>query len=263
MKAIKKIMLPFDFSEAAINALDYALKLTEKENDLEILALQVMVNPVSGTLEQRYEVEFKKVLLNLNRRSKTRPRLLTVSGNLMETLLQTQIDQEIDLVIMGTMGDREAQEAITNTSKLVSVINAPVLVVPYGCAVKVPREIALLIGNERIEQPALLEMLLDIARTFDSKVHVLTIFKESILAEYGNDEQTEDTLAYYLEHFFAEHHFKKDDNIEEGIVDYIGKRNIDLLTIMPRNHLIKAEPSEGRLTRMLTLHSDIPILVLD
>ena len=76
-------------------------------------------------------------------------------------------------------------------------------------------------------------------------------------------ENTEELLEYYLEHFYAEHSFSKNEDVEEGIFDYINEKNIDMLAIIPRNHARNSVPSEGRLTKLLTLHSEIPVLTLD
>ncbi|MDT0647776.1 hypothetical protein RM545_13835 [Zunongwangia sp. F260] len=39
--------------------------------------------------------------------------------------------------------------------------------------------------------------------------------------------------------------------------------NIDMVAVMPNPHFENGEASEGKLTRHLTLHSEIPLLVLD
>lgn len=263
MKAIKKVMLPFDFSEAAVHALYYSLGILGKQQETELLVLHVSVNPVNTHTERQLAEDFRKILLGYGGKIKKNPRLLIVSGNLLDSILSATIDHGIDLVIMGTMGDKQAKEALTNTAMLIEELNATVLVVPFGCEIALPREIALLIGNEKLERPSVLNTLLEFANTFNSKVHVLTIYNESILAEYGVDNPTEDALEYYLEHFFAEHHFKKDDDIEHGIMEYIKAKNIDLLCIIPRHHIVQTAPSEGKLTRLLSMHSNVPMLVLD
>ena len=152
---------------------------------------------------------------------------------------------------------------MTNTSELVLRADGPIITVPFGSEVKIPEEIALVLGKEEIERPKVLALLLDIARSFNSKVHVLTIYKESIYGEKVLVETNEDTLEYYLEHFYEEHNFAKNQDIEKGILDYLEEKKIDLLAILPRNHAQKTKPSEGRLTKLLTLHSSVPVLTLD
>ncbi|MBT8188059.1 MAG: universal stress protein [Croceitalea sp.] len=263
MSNIKKILVPFDYSEPAINALDYALNFAGYQRPIEVVALQVTQKEMKDSEKVEANEEFKKIVKSLNKRTHKPPRLVLLSGDLIDTILKAQNDQKIELTIMGTMGDSQANEALTNASRLVLEAKGPVITVPYGCEITLPKQISLVLGKEEIERPKVLSTLLDIARMFNAKVHVLTIYKESIYKEEAVVESNEDTLEYYLEHFYAEHNFSKNEDIEKGILDYINDKGIELLAILPRNHAQKTKASEGRLTKLLTLHSTVPVLTLD
>ena len=95
-------------------------------------------------------------------------------------------------------------------------------------------------------------------------MHVLTVHKDEVYMGYSpEDETNENILQYYLEDFYSHHSFSENEDIEKGIMEYIEKHEIDMLAIMPRTHLKTEAASEGKLTRMLTLHTNIPLLVLD
>jgi hypothetical protein len=51
--------------------------------------------------------------------------------------------------------------------------------------------------------------------------------------------------------------------VVEGIFSYVSKKDIDMITILPRNHAKKSEPSEGQLTQVLTQRSQVPVLAID
>lgn len=263
MSTIQKILIPFDFSEASVHALEYAINFVGPNKETNILALYVGVLPSTEKEEKELNENFRKVLGSFNVKTKKAPVFTSVSGNVIETILITQVTQKVDLIIMGTMGDKTTDEAVTHTSKLVLEANCPVISVPYGGEIRQPRQIALVMGKEEIEDKEILNMLLTVARTFDAKVHVLTIYKESVYAEEAIVDRTEHLLEYYLEHFYTEHSFTKNEDVEQGILDYINAKNVDLLAILPRNHSVTGTPSEGRLTKLLTLHSEIPVLALD
>ncbi len=263
MSSINKILVPFDFSEASINALAYVMNFAGPNRVVDIETLYVSVMPITESEEKRLRLDFENVIDSFSAKTKKAPKLAVVTGEVIESILAIQEENEADLIMMGTMGDKVTDEAITNTSKLVLNANCPVVSIPYGCSIKEPKEIALVMGNEEIEDKEVLKTLLDLARTFNSKVHVLTIYKESVYAEESIVDSTENLLEYYLEHFYVEHTFNKNQDVEEGILNYINKKNIDLLAILPRNHARLSSPSEGRLTKLLTLHSEIPVLSLD
>ena len=263
MSAIKKILIPFDFTEPAILALDYALKFVGYDKPIQVEAVYTSEVEVCDADIEDTQANFKKTVASLNKRTMYEPKLEIVKGKLVDSIMTARKNHGADFIVMGTMGDSDVEEHATNTSKVVLESDSPVISVPFGTEIEVPKEIALVLGKEEIEMPSVLSLLLDIARTFNAKVHVLTIYKESIYGEKAVVETNEDTLEYYLEHFYSEHNFQKNQDIEKGILDYIEEKNIDLLAILPRNHARKTKPSEGRLTKLLTLHSTVPVLTLD
>lgn len=263
MSSLKKVLIPFDFSEASVNALEYVVSFIGTQRSIGILGLYVGTMPLSEADNEKLRKEFLQLLDSFNTKLKVAPEFTTDTGEVISTILSVQEKSKADLIMMGTMGDKITDEAITNTSKLVLKADCPVLAIPYGTAIKEPKNIALVMGGEKIEDKAVLGTLLDLARSFDARVHVLTIYKESVYDEEAIKESNENLLEYYLEHFYADHTFIKSEDVEQGILDYIKNKNIDMLTILPRNHTEKSTPSEGRLTKLLTLHSEIPVLALD
>ncbi|MEC3964352.1 universal stress protein [Flagellimonas halotolerans] len=263
MSSLNKILIPFDFSEASVNALEYVVNFVGTERAINILGLYVGVMPMSESDSEKLKRDFLKVLDSFNVKLKVNPEFTTDTGEVIGTILSAQEKSNADLIMMGTMGDKITDEAITNTSKLVLEANCPVISIPYGTAIKEPKNIALVMGGEKIDDKNVLGTLLDIARDFDARVHVLTIYKDSVFDEEAIKDSNENLLEYYLEHFYADHTFTKNEDVEQGILDYINEKNIDLLAILPRNHAEKSSPSEGRLTKLLTLHSEIPVLALD
>jgi hypothetical protein len=43
----------------------------------------------------------------------------------------------------------------------------------------------------------------------------------------------------------------------------VAEKEIDMIAILPRNHSKKGQPSEGKLTEVLTLKSSTPVLAID
>ena len=263
MSSLNKILIPFDFSEASVNALEYVVNFVGTEKSMSILGLYVGAMPISESDNEKLGKDFSKLLDSFDVKLKVAPKFVTDTGEVISTILKAQEKSDADVIMMGTMGDKITDEAITNTSKLVLEANCPVISIPYGTSIKEPKNIALVMGGEKIDDKEVLETLLDVARTFNASVHVLTIYKDSVYDEQAIKESNENLLEYYLEHFYTDHTFRKSDDVEQGILEYIAEKNIDLLTILPRNHTEKSTPSEGRLTKLLTLHSEIPVLALD
>lgn len=259
MDKISTILVPFDFSRTSKKALDYAVEFIGQNKDMKIIL---------GYISEEHNVDMLKEAFSstlAQYKMKGNMEWLVASGSLTETLMKIQKEESVDLIIMGTFGtivDGEPGE--TNTSKLVIGIDCPVLVVPYGMENFQIKNIALVLGKEEIEDREALGTLLDIGRKFNAKVHVVTIENRPELYGYSNiDAQNENTLAYYLEDFYSDHTFIENPDVLEGILNYASEKAIDMITIFPRNHSKKSEPSEGQLTQLLTLHSKIPVLAID
>ena len=174
-----------------------------------------------------------------------------------------QLTQQLE-VIMPYLKDKLGDNQHTNTAKLVLACNCPVLVVPKSYSEYNLVNIALVIGKEEIDDTKRLGTLLMIARKFNAKVHVLTVENEPVLYGYSKEEEkNESAIEYYLETFYQERAFIKNDDILDGINTYGIKNEIDLVTILPRNHAESGKPSEAELTQRLILNSKIPLLILE
>jgi hypothetical protein len=164
---------------------------------------------------------------------------------------------------MGTSGATSTDNH-THTSELVAQANCPVLVVPEEPREFRVKNIALVLGRDEIDATEDLGVLLDVARRFNARVHVLTIENEPGTYGYSkSEEKNERLLDYYLESFYADHIYIENKDVFAGISQYVAEKEIDMIAILPRNHSKKGQPSEGKLTEVLTLKSSTPVLAID
>lgn len=260
MDKISTILVPFDASPAARIALEYTVDFAKNDKNIEISLVHVSNNDDTGieklfeTMQAQYKKDLAKPM-----------KLIMETGSLTESLLNIQKTHNIDLVIMGTSASEENEvKLISNTSKVVSEIDCPALVVPENFQEFQIKNIALVLGKEEIDDRNALGFLLGVARKFNAQVHVLTIENTSEMYGYSKaDETNENLLEYYLENFYSEHTFLENPDIVKGILSHVAEKEMDIIAILPRNHAKKSNPSEGRLTEMLTLKSPIPILAID
>ncbi|MGB7786843.1 MAG: universal stress protein [Salinimicrobium sp.] len=259
---MKNILVPLDFSKVSINALDYAVKFAGQDPSIQLYLLHIKDG---NLLEEQIKEKFDKLTKKYENPLNPQLHELVRSGELVSTIIEIQQKMEIDLIIMGTKGAEMGEEdLVTRTSRFVHEADLPVLVIPEKFKKFRLETIILSVGQERIADRSPLYVLLDVSRRFKARVHVLTVQKTPVAASYSeDDESNENTLQYFLEMFYSHHSFAENEDIEKGILEYIEKYDIDMLAIMPNTHLKNGIPSEGRLTRYLTLHTNVPLLVLD
>lgn len=259
---MKNILIPFDFSEVSKNALEYAVKFADKDPLINLFLLNVTnENSDTGTIRENLKKVIKKFRKPLS------PEIYTLvqTGEFVPSIIQLQKELKVDLIIMGTRGAEPGEDNIaTTTSKLVHEADLPVLVIPEKYKKFRLNTIILSLGNEKIADRSPLYTLLEVSRKHQAQVHVLTIQQKEMAMGYTeDDESNEATLNYFLEMFYSHHTFHESGDIEQGILDYIKKNDMDMLAIMPKTHLPGSEASPGRLTNLLTLHSNVHLLVLD
>lgn len=260
---MKNILVPFDFSKAAVNALEYAIKFADNDVNLTIYLLHIL----NGDEDKKKTVaKLKEAISKYNRPEAPYLKSIIREGDLSQTIIDLREELEAELIIMGTGGapDPKCENIATCTSDFVQRADLPVLVIPESTTNFKIENIVLTVGKEKIIDTAPLHLLLDVSKKFNAKVQVLTVHKHEKDLGYTQDDQAnESILQYYLESSYSQHAFVENEDITEGINEYIIKREMDMLAIMPNTHLKNGDSSKGRLTKLLTLYADIPLLILD
>jgi len=262
MNNISKILIPFNFQESAVNALNYALAFSKKSVNTDIVLLYVMID---NTDENKEDVESRLSDISENSSSKyssVNVSFLIETGDLVEKVIQTLKSSASDLIIVGTKGKNErSKHENSNTSKLIQQTNCPVLVIPKAFNEYKLENITLAIDKTKLEQADILTILLVIARRFDAKIHVLTVYDEND-DDSLKDRENESTLEYYFERYYETSSITRSTNIAQSIIDYDTKRSIDMLAIIPHHHSGTDVKSEGKLAQYFAINTDIPILII-
>lgn len=260
MKTISTILVPFDFSEVALNALKYAIHFIENDDQAKIILAHVEEGEI--TEENKEKLDQVVQAFGTSLRHPIIP--VVVKGKMIDALLHIQDETPIDLVVMGTCPDYNTCNLQTKTSEFVLIAKCPVIVIPNGYTQTSVKKIALIIDKEKIHNNKLLGVLLDVSRRFNAIVNVLTVVNSD--EHYGyteNDEKNENDIIYYLENFYSHHAFIEDTDIVHGLFNYVEDNDIDLVAILPKNHAQTPVTSEGKLTKALSQQTKVPLLAID
>lgn len=256
----KKILVPYDFSIASENGVQYAIDFAGARPGVDLLICLI----ADEEDPERFEKGRKFILSRITKIFRGEVSWTYLIPGSVKGLLEKCDEEKVDMVIIGTSGAR-GEATTTKTSELVLGAKFPVLVVPPGKREDFSlRRIALVLGPNEIDDPNLLHTLLQIARRFNATVTVLTIAGEGQNLGYTEEEErNEHLLEYYLESFYSHHVYIKNEDVVEGIFDYIEAHDIDMVAILPNKHVKKGTPSEGRLTRILAQQATTPLLTIE
>ena len=259
MNSIIRILIPFDFGPVAKSALNYAVKFCADNKRTDIMLCYV----ANSSNHDNKQKEMDAFLSSVSVPGYVAIEGKVVEGDFVESLLQEQLEFKADMMIMGTKGAIESSEkAISNTSIITLEAHCPVLVIPVSYDDFKISKITLAIPNSKIDDPSVLSTLLVIARQYDAKIHVLTVYDEGD-EDYALETENEAVLKYYFEKYYSHISSTKSNNIGDSIIAYDKEHGVDMWAIIPQNHSKKSAPTEGRLTKFLTLKSDIPLLSMN
>ncbi len=146
---MNKILIPFDFSESAENALDFGLQLAEKSSAKEVLLLNVIEHPSESRLKymgvtpadplqnvyfteliQVTKEKLEEKIENLDSGS-IKVKYKIQLGSPYNTLVAEVSEEDVDLVIMGTEGAEGLDELFvgSNSEKVVRNAKCPVITI--------------------------------------------------------------------------------------------------------------------------------------
>lgn len=243
----KRILLPTDYSQNALNAIRYALDLyKDLRCDFYFLnayhasgySLESMM--VSEPGERFYEAAKAKSKKGMERlmemlrlhpeNSKHTYHSICAFNSLLSAVEEVLTIKDIDIIIMGTRGITDSSNAIlgTNTVTIMEKITqCPVIAVPSDYSFTPPKEIVFPTDYKAPFKRKELNFMLEIASMHDSGIRILHIEKENELntAQLNNKYLLEDILKG-IDYSF---HSLSNIKVSQGIQTFIESRESDMV----------------------------------
>lgn len=205
---MKNILVPTDFSENAMNAIEYAVKLFKQE-ECTIYFMHAYADEVynfdSGLSRTQFNI-FKEKLGALTDKSlqdvldhvkKKSPfpnheyHIKSVFRPLVDAVNEFVVEKNIDIVIMGTKGQSNDKEITfgSHTLQVLKYAQCPVLAIPKNCAFSSPRNMLFPTDYQVPYSKKELELLNDLAGSYKSTIHVLHMSRAEKLSIRQEDNK--------------------------------------------------------------------------
>lgn len=277
----KRIIIPTDFSQNALNGTRYALDLYAKFHcefyflnvfQLEGYTTDTLTLPEPGSesyafTENHSKAEFKKLLdiLALHY-DNPRHQFLTISSfNFLSEAIAELIDKkDIDLVIMGTKGATNAKGLIfgSNAVKAMETITTcPVLAIPEHSRFSPLKEIVFPTDYQNSYKRKALNILIEIVKMHQASICVLHIQKEEKLSnkQEANKQLLEDILNVTDYSF----HTLFDTDLSEGITTFAESRDSDMIAFINKKHSFLSSLFSKPLVKEIGYDALLPIMALN
>ncbi|WP_458629124.1 universal stress protein [Winogradskyella sp. PC D3.3] len=270
------ILLPTDYSENAMSAIDYALNLYKNQTcTFYLLHTWAFTDTGSRTyitstyLDQLKEEsknrleEIKTQLKTENSETNHKFESIHSTESLLPTIKKAIKDHKINLVIMGTKGATGAKEFFygSNTVNIIQKIRlCPVLVVPNEHPFVKPEQIAFPTDFNRFYGEELLP-LKQLTKLYNSRIRIVHINESKTLSDKQNYNLA--MLKAYLEDYQTSVHWMPDfETKEQAINDFIKEFNIDILVMVNYKHSFIENITKEPVINKIGFHCIVPFLVI-
>lgn len=276
---MKKILVPTDFSNNAMNALKYAMELFKYDvseflimhayqDDIhkdKILLSRKTIDQVTKIISDKSQLQLEYTLKQIHNTSpnpKHNYKVISANNMLMDEANKIVNENNIDIIVMGTRGKTNDAKLTfgSHTLQVLKYVQCPVLAIPENYHDIQPRHILFptnyLMPYKRRE----LKLLCELASPYRAVIDMLCISKSDKLSMRQVDHQNfiKDALSKNTINFKT----VNDKNISNAIFTYIKKNKINMLVMVNTRHsLIENILLQSTIDKM-SLYLDIPFLAL-
>lgn len=269
---MKTILVPTDFTPAAIAAGEYA-SLLAKSIGAELYLLHVYTEPMpvtvgpepwSHTISQ-LRIDCEK---NINREiGRLKDEYgITVDGRVVhgfksDTINETADAVHADLVVMGVKAAPKKSFPGSTTTRMLRKSARPVLLIPEGARFTKIKNAVLAIDFTELVSSSDLAVFFQLIKAFDANVSVLHIVKKDADLKVS-EVSAKMQLGVVLSKITYTYDQVEHDDVDKGILNFVNIHPTDLLAMIAHHHSILERWFNPIHTRSVSFASRLPLLVL-
>lgn len=272
---MKTILIPTDFSKSAENALDYAIEIAKHTGSKLILfhayqlPLETSELPVMPTLEE-IEKQVVKNLKKIERRVKKKYEHLEVrseykSGFPVEEIRLCAERNKANLVVMGLHGAGFLKEKLIGSvaTVLIKSSRCPVMIINQNVKFRTIKKIAFAFDYTEIKDRSALAPVIEFTSLFKSHIYIFNVVKSQLQAVSSISKAVDGMkLAHALKDAEHSFHYSENEDIVEGINQFVLDNKIDLVVMVPHKHSPLHKLFNPSQTQKMAFHTRIPLLTL-
>lgn len=263
-----KIFCPIDFSEASLNALNYAVKFGESISGSVVEISHCLTETTS--LENRIEADqsaddaIRSQLVTLERLyaggHQVAIETSLLKGHPLDVLPGYVKEMKHDFIVVGTKGLTAVRDLTVGsfTEELIFSMDTPILVIPKDYQFRQIADMVLGIDDQLFEDHKVLKPLVGLSKSFGTNLHIVHVRKpEETPIDYLH------SLDGYLDH--ADYNFHSIpvlDNITDTLDNFCLEHSIDLLCMVHRDRGWMINIFHRSKVKEKLFHLKIPLLVL-
>lgn len=271
---MKRIIVPIDFSEASMNALNYAANIARQIG--AIIKVVHFYHPVTSEIDGAAFVDPKIEELRRNQlsdfiedisKSHTNSSLSEVIiesefilGFSAQGIVELSKDHNVDMIVLGSTGEGKRIKSFFGSVSIdVSKYSeCPVILVPENYNFKSFGKLALALETPNLNKNDM-EFLAFIMKQFNSDLHIFKIRTSLSEAEMAIwPKELEEMVAPAK---ISSEVMHADDTIK-GIEAFVADNEIDLLVMTTKKRNVIENIFHKSITKRMAINSEVPLLIL-
>ncbi|HBH24670.1 MAG TPA: hypothetical protein DDY13_14775 [Cytophagales bacterium] len=260
-----KILVPIDFSDTSLNALQYATDLF-KDSMLEITLVHVygaqstalMMKSIDGILIRNAEDQISSVIKEMESKTSN----VVFKTKLVKNYAVSRISDlgdsgNYDLIVMGTKGVSGLKEVFMGSvaGGVISKTSAPVIVVPLDYKFKSLDKVVFAVGDTKITNENSLAPIHKLVSAHQSELEILHFSKNGPI----DLDQRYPSLTDLSPKFT---HKNGDGDLNQHLNVHIQNNDTDLLCLLRTKKNVIDRFFSGSVTLKQTFNSPVPIMVI-
>lgn len=265
-----RIYVPVNFSDYSINAINYALTLSQKlDVDITLLYCSYCVQEIPSEVLSEDEIRhhFEELLKQFGNNLPTNIRLHTrhIKGYPEDILVDLSIREDPDVIVMGTRSKGETIKELLGsvTSDVIKNAKVPVLAVPAESTIDPDKISNILFVTDFGEQDyRSLHKLIKLITPFETKIFA-SHFATSIPDRWDKKRLEEMRLYSYETYrkYNIDFEFITGEDFIASLDEYIKNKDINLIAMTRHKRNMISKIFHPSITRKILFHTDVPLLV--
>lgn len=271
---MNSIVVPVDFSDASYNSANYAAMLSNIFNAKMILVHayknpsgidempEMWINQPEKELQEVKEEYLQEDVKILQKKYTIDIKGIVREGTVPNVIAKIAADENAELIVIGMKGKGKTKSVFGSTTTMVmGKSKIPVLVIPQSAGYKNIQVITLASDFDVETQLSNYSILKKLAKKNDAVIQILNVRKKDTeLTPVEASGKLNTALAF--EGLNRKFYTIKDDNVDEGIEDFLDDHLSDMLAMVARRRNLFGRIFSGSHTRKMSYETEIPLLVL-
>jgi nucleotide-binding universal stress UspA family protein len=270
--AIRKILVPLDFSETSINAMKNAANMAKTFgasltlfNVQEPFSEQKLKNEKGTDYDEKAKTKFEEIRNQFSENFSIEVDLFIAHGKIEKELIHFVEENQFDLIVDGVDGLAERNKFFlgSNAYKIANSTKVPVMSVRKNNEVRQIQNILVPIDSS-FNTREKIGLSADLAIQFKATIHLLGLMTMDDKSEQSHFK----SIFHQVQLFFDKkgvdyiYEIKKAGSLAAEILDYSSKEKIDLAVIMTEQETSLSNLFLGPYAKQIIEKSNIPVIAI-